>query len=79
MNLATLYRDHPDLAMLVEDARAHLVSCHDCGHHYLSREMHHLILDVGCIYVCDTCFERRQDVVWAEWQDRLAKEGREGA
>ena len=73
MNLATLYRNHPDLALLIDDDPPHLVACHDCGLHYPPREM------LGIGYgrrVCVPCFERREDTEWGEWLDRLAKEGR---
>ena len=81
MNLVPLFRRHPELFTALLDVIAgpqvHLVACHDCGLHFPSAEMRRLILDAGCVFVCDSCFEGRQDMAWAEWYERVAKEGRE--
>lgn len=75
MNLVSLLRNHPDLAMLLEDAREHLVKCGDCPHHFPPDQLYH----GGDALLCATCFDWRQEVAWAEGQDRMAKESREEA
>jgi len=75
MNLVSLYRDHPDLALLLDADHPHLVACRDCGLRFPPAEMiHH-----DSKRLCFACFDRRQDAAWEDWLDRLAKEGREGA
>jgi len=75
MNLVSLYRDHPDLADVIAGPRVHLVKCVGCPHHFPPDQLY----PGGDGRLCATCFDRRQDVAWEEWHERLAKEGREGA
>lgn len=74
MNLITLLRDHPDLAMLLDDARQHLVKCGDCPHHFPPDQLYH----GGDRLLCATCFDWRQEVAWKDWLDRQVKENLEG-
>lgn len=76
MNLVTLYRDHPDLAEMIGDPRAHLASCHDCDQRFPPDKLR--ALDGEHRDICGDCMERRIEVAWAEWRDQLAKESREG-
>ena len=75
MNLVSLYRDHPELALLLDADHPHLVACRDCGLHYPPGEMKFYATE----RICDDCFDRRQDIAWQDWFERLAKEGREWA
>jgi len=79
MNLVPLFRRHPELFTALLDVIAgpqvHLVACHDCGLHYPPDEMN--ALDLQGTLGCGPCFDRRQDMAWAEWYERVAKEGRE--
>ena len=72
MNLTALYRNHPELAEILDD-RPRLLKCGDCPHHFPPDQLYH----GGDALLCATCFDRRQEVAWAEWRDRLAKESRE--
>ena len=72
MNLAGLYRDHPELAEVILGPPVYLASCHDCGQRFPPAEMiHH-----DSKRLCFACFDRRQDSEWQDWLDRLAKESR---
>jgi len=75
MNLAGLYRNHPELAEVILGPPVHLVKCADCPHHFPPDQLY----VGGDALLCATCFDRRQDIAWLELYDRLAKEGREGA
>ena len=75
MNLLPLYRDHPDLAEVIAGPPVHLVKCADCPHHFPPDQLY----PGRDGRLCATCFDRRQDMLWADWSDRLAKEEREGA
>ena len=75
MNLLPLYRDHPDLAEVIAGPPVHLVKCADCPHHFPPDQLY----TGGGGLLCAICFDRRQDMAWQDWYERLAKEGREGA
>lgn len=74
MNLTSLLRNHPDLAEMIGGPREHLVKCADCPHHFPPDQLYR----GGEAPLCATCFDWRQEVAWAGWLDRLAKESREG-
>ena len=75
MNLLPIYRDHPDLADVIAGPQVHLVKCAECPHHFPPDQLY----PGADALLCATCFDRRQDMLWADWSDRLAKEEREGA
>ena len=77
MNLMPLYRNHPDLAEVLHGPQEYVVRCHDCGLRFPLREIY--ALDGKGTPGCGPCADRRQDAALAEWWERLAKEGREGA
>ena len=72
MNLLHLYLNHPEFAEIALGPRAHLVQCIGCPHHFPPDQLY-----AGTDgRLCATCFDRRQDMAWAEWYERLAKESR---
>jgi len=75
MNLLPIYRDHPDLAEMIAGPSVYMIQCADCPHHFPPDQLYPGTDGL----LCATCCDRRQDMAWAEWYERLAKEGREGA
>ena len=73
MNLTALLRNHPDLALFLDDAREYLVQCGDCPHHFPPDQLSH----GGDRLLCSPCFDRRQEFAVAEWHERRAEESRE--
>jgi len=72
MNLLPIYLNHPEFAEIALGPRVHLVKCADCPHRFPPDQLYAGEDEL----LCATCFDRRNDMAWQDWHERLAKESR---